>query len=96
MQEQMKADILGLYCHARGLGEVLDAPFLMKLERGREPDVLFVSREHLDRLKENYLDGPADLVIEIVSVEIAPFSQDSTKRLLKKDGLWHIMEVKKT
>jgi Uma2 family endonuclease len=61
------ADILGLHCHARGLGEVLDAPFLMKLERGREPDVLFVAREHLDRLKENYLDGPADLVVEIVS-----------------------------
>jgi Uma2 family endonuclease len=26
-----------------------------------------VAREHLERLKTNYLDGPADLVVEIVS-----------------------------
>lgn len=27
----------------------------------------FVASEHLDRLKETYLDGPADLVVGIVS-----------------------------
>lgn len=59
--------VLRIYTEARDLGVVRSAPFQMKLERGREPDVLFVAREHLDRLKENYLDGPADLVIEIVS-----------------------------
>jgi Uma2 family endonuclease len=36
---------------------------------GREPDILFVAREHLARLKETFLDGPADLVIEILSPE---------------------------
>jgi Uma2 family endonuclease len=63
--------VLRIYAEARDLGVVRSAPFLMKLERGREPDVLFVAREHLDRLKENYLDGPADLVVEIVSPESA-------------------------
>ncbi len=58
---------LRAFAEAHDLGVVRSAPFLMKLERGREPDVLFVAREHLARLKENYLDGPADLVIEIVS-----------------------------
>ncbi len=48
---------------------VLSAPFQMKLERGREPDLLFVASEHLERLKEAYLEGPADLVVEIVSPE---------------------------
>jgi Uma2 family endonuclease len=43
----------------------------MKLEHGREPDLLFVANEHLDRLQETYLDGPADLVVEIVSPESA-------------------------
>jgi Uma2 family endonuclease len=38
---------------------------------GREPDLLFVIQEHLDRLGETYLNGPADLVIEIVSPESA-------------------------
>jgi len=45
----------------------LSAPFQMKLERGREPDILFVAREHLDRLLESRLDGPADVVVEITS-----------------------------
>ena len=62
--------ILRAFAEARQLGSVLSAPFQMKLERsGREPDLLFVAREHLDRLKETYLDGPADLVVEIVSPE---------------------------
>jgi Uma2 family endonuclease len=34
---------------------------------GREPDIIFVSREHLNRLRDTYLDGPADLVVEIIS-----------------------------
>jgi len=59
------------YVRPRHLGEVIQAPFQMKLERGREPDLLFVASEHLDRLKETYLDGPADLVVEIVSPESA-------------------------
>ena len=43
----------------------------MKLEHGREPDLLFVAAAHLPRLQETYLDGPADLVVEIVSPESA-------------------------
>ncbi len=49
------------------LGVIRSAPFQMKLEHGREPDLLFVATEHLDRLNPTYLDGPADLVVEIVS-----------------------------
>lgn len=52
------------------LGVVLSAPFQMKVgERGREPDLLFLRSEQRDRLKPTYLDGPADLVIEVVSPE---------------------------
>ena len=63
--------VIGLYVEHRGVGKVLLSPFQMKLERGREPDLLFVAREHLERLKETYLEGPADLVVEIVSPESA-------------------------
>jgi Uma2 family endonuclease len=59
--------VMGTYVESHDLGMVISAPFQMKLEHGREPDVLFVTSEHLDRLKETYLDGPADLVVEIVS-----------------------------
>jgi len=62
--------VLRSFVETRQLGAVLSAPFQMRLERtGREPDLLFVASAHLDRLRETYLDGPADLVVEIVSPE---------------------------
>jgi Uma2 family endonuclease len=62
------AQVIGLYAERRGLGTVLIPPFQISLSRrGREPDLLFVAQEHLGRLQEMYLDGPADLVVEIVS-----------------------------
>ena len=61
--------VLGIYVETHSLGVIRPAPFQMKLERGREPDLLFVASGHLARLKETYLDGPADLVVEIISPE---------------------------
>ncbi len=61
--------VLRPFVEIHQLGIVCSAPFQMKLEHGREPDLLFVAQEHLGRLKETYLDGPADLVVEIVSPE---------------------------
>jgi Uma2 family endonuclease len=59
--------VLRTFVEQRELGVIVSAPFQMKLDHGREPDLLFVASEHLDRLKETHLDGPADLVVEIVS-----------------------------
>ncbi len=62
--------ILRAYVEAKQLGVVRSAPFQMKVGlSGREPDLLFVAKEHVERIRENYLDGPADLVIEIISPE---------------------------
>ena len=63
--------LLRFFAEYFGLGRVLSAPFLMRLgpDTAREPDILFVAREHLERLKATYLDGPADLVVEVVSPE---------------------------
>ena len=49
---------------------VRPAPFVVHLAPGapaREPDLIFVAREHLDRLKPAQLDGPPDLIVEIIS-----------------------------
>ena len=52
------------------LGKARSAAFQMKLATsGREPDVLFVAKENLDRIKKNRLVGPADLAVEIISPE---------------------------
>lgn len=60
--------LLGTFVEAFDLGEVFTPPTQMKLPRsGREPDILFVAGEHSHRLLENRLDGPADLVVEIIS-----------------------------
>jgi Uma2 family endonuclease len=64
--------LLRHFVEAHQLGEVRCAPSQMKLATrpsGREPDVLFVASEHVNRLKENYLDGPADIAVEIISPE---------------------------
>lgn len=61
--------VLRTFVETHHLGVVRSAPFQMKLEHGREPDLLFIATEHLDRLQKTYLDGPADLVIEIISPE---------------------------
>lgn len=64
--------LLRAYVEQKGLGRVLIAPFVMRLpksNRGREPDILFVKRENLARLKDTYPDGAADLVVEITSAE---------------------------
>src|SRR5919112_1419357 len=61
---------IGGFVEARALGVLRYEPFNMKTGPDlpeRSPDILFVARKNLSRLKKNYLNGPADLVIEIVS-----------------------------
>jgi Uma2 family endonuclease len=65
--------MLSIFANLFKLGAVRFAPLEMRLRWGessgssREPDILFVAQEHSERLTEDRLDGPADLVIEIVS-----------------------------
>lgn len=64
--------LLQLFLEKNELGEIMPAGYAMKLESqksGREPDLVFVKEENLSRMSSKYLDGPADLVIEIVSPE---------------------------
>lgn len=54
------------------LGQVLTSPIEMKVSpdaNAREPDILFVANEHLHYLSDKKLEGPADLVIEVISPE---------------------------
>jgi Uma2 family endonuclease len=64
--------ILRPFVQERELGIVQRAPFQMRLPNsGREPDLIFVAAQHVDRLRRTYLDGPADLVVEVLSPESA-------------------------
>lgn len=60
------------FVEQRRLGQVLFEKFQMRLPTrpsGREPDIIFVGNAHLPRLESSYLDGPGDLVVEVVSPE---------------------------
>lgn len=66
------AAILRIFVEIKDLGAVRFSPFQMKAAfrpSGREPDIIFVARENLNRLKPTYLDGAADVAVEIISPE---------------------------
>src|SRR2546427_2908787 len=62
--------VINHYVDARRLGRVFLEPFQMKTApdlAGRAPDLFFVKTANLGRLKPVYFEGPADLVIEVIS-----------------------------
>jgi Uma2 family endonuclease len=62
--------ILKGWCDKTRAGEVFGETFQMKTGKdlpGRSPDLSFVARANLARVKRMHIDGPADLVVEIVS-----------------------------
>ena len=68
--ELFLGSLLNLYAEAFALGSVLTSGYQMKLPAkrpGRELDVLFIATANLSRIEDNYLNGPADLAIEVVS-----------------------------
>jgi len=76
--------VLNFFVRVFDPGKISSAPFEMRLRDGksyREPDLLFVSKRHLERLDSKRLDNAADLVIEIVSDEI--FARDRRDKFVE-------------
>ncbi len=66
--------LLSTYARVFELGRVFHAPFQMRLRfrpSGREPDIFFLRKDHLDRIARLWIEGPADLVIELLSQQTA-------------------------
>ncbi len=64
--------VLGLYIALLNLGRLYTAPFEVKLWAdgpAREPDLLFLAREHLAQLTPERIVGAPDLIVEIISPE---------------------------
>jgi Uma2 family endonuclease len=63
-------NLLSRYVNLNRLGFVFIETILMKLSThpsGRMPDVFFLSNRHRHRIKDTYVDGPADIAIEVMS-----------------------------
>jgi Uma2 family endonuclease len=63
------AGLLGQFVEHHGLGLVAyDVQVSLTIvSRRRAPDILYVAKDHLDRLTETHLEGPPDLIVEVVS-----------------------------
>lgn len=61
---------LATFVRQHNLGEVLTAPIDVRMGQWADPvqpDILFIQREHLDIVKENWIEGAPDLIVEILS-----------------------------
>jgi len=60
-----------LYFSKTKLGVIQTEPFVMKLSPKirREPDLMVILNDNVPNLKPTFLDGPADICIEVVSPE---------------------------
>lgn len=67
-------NLLSPYVQHRKLGRVRGPKTLVRISRhtGREPDLIFVSRDRLDIVRTNFVAGAPDLAIEIVSPHDRP------------------------
>jgi Uma2 family endonuclease len=63
--------LLRAYIHFTDQGRVIPAAFAQRIpgQPAREPDIAIVLNENVGRIKATYLDGPADIAIEVVSPE---------------------------
>jgi Uma2 family endonuclease len=82
------------------LGVVLFAPFPIRLWEGkiREPDVVFMRREHASRRKERYWEG-ADLVMEVMSPDDRRRDSEIKRREYAMAGIpeyWLVDPTKQT
>lgn len=90
-------EVIGFLVHLFGqfielfdLGEVLVAPLEMKtnpMANAREPDILFIAKENLERLNNDRLAGPADLIVEVVSGDSVYRDRDDKYREYRDAGV---------
>src|SRR6266571_4136584 len=62
--------LMQLVLEADPLGEIRGDPFQMKTAPdlpGRAPDLIFIATANLSRLHNTFLEGPADLAVEVIS-----------------------------
>ena len=81
-----------MYQHAKeeDLGLVLTAPIGVRLPEEEtivQPDLLFISRERLDLVKDNVIDGAPDLVVEILSPSNWVFDRTRKQKAYEQAGV---------
>lgn len=80
---------LDAFIHDRGLGRVLPAPVdvLFAETDVVQPDLLYLSSAHLDRLTKANLQGAPDLVAEVLSDSTRRTDEITKRRLYERFGV---------
>ena len=82
--------LMQLFLETHPLGEPRGESFQMKAGPdlpGREPDLLFIANEHLDRLHDTYLEGPADIAVEVISPDSVYRDREEKYREYEQGGV---------
>jgi len=79
--------LLKIYIREKKLGEVRYSPLDVRLYEGvvREPDIIFMGNEHLDRITDKW--GVPDLVVEILSEGTAKVDREDKYLEYQKAGV---------
>jgi Uma2 family endonuclease len=78
--------VVDLYVEETDLGEVYGSRVACRLddENAPESDILFIRKDQLHRVKRGRIDGPADVVFEIVSPESIQRDYEDKRKLYEK------------
>lgn len=82
--------LLGTYVELFSLGEIVIAPFEVKLwpnGPSREPDILFVSQARRHLLVSERLNGAPDLVVEVISFDSVRRDREKKKQEYEQAGV---------
>lgn len=79
-------DLLRYFLRQTNGGRVFIAPVVMRLKpkKAREPDIQVLLPENTAKVKKSFVDGAADLVVEIVSEESR--DRDTVTKLAEYEG----------
>jgi len=91
---------LFFYVSKNQLGEVRVAPYDVYFNRKNvyQPDIVFVAKENINKIKEDGLHGAPDLVIEILSPRTAKYDLEDKKDVYERYGVkeyWAVDPVSK-
>lgn len=81
--------VLRVYVDSRKLGVVVGSRYAIRVtqERGYEPDILFVTRARAHLYQDDYLHGPPDLAVEVVSPDSRAYDLGAKLRAYEESGV---------
>jgi len=83
--------LLDGYVSAHDLGEVFDAPIDVKLSDISvvEPDLVYIAKSRQEIIGERFIEGPPDLVVEVLSPSTASRDRRAKRALYAHHGVPH-------